>query len=303
MPVVRLVLKLQRFEIVVLSIAALALTAVTLLVAARLYALPLEIAACRFPTNCSTLQDEFNRLRQQTLVFALLNVVLPIFAGLIIGVPIVAREIERGTASLPWAMSASRRGWFLSRLAILGGVVAILSLLSAITSELLSGASNPGVDMAHSFREVETRGPIIVARGLAAFSLASLAGAVMGRALPGLLLAAAMSLAVFFGLQLANDSWLHTDAGPMPEGVSVDDAVISDVGYLLPDGRIVDWDTAWQALDDPSTNPVEAFPQRYVGVEPGLAPGKRAREALVMLMASFMAAALATVVVERRRPY
>jgi ABC-type transport system involved in multi-copper enzyme maturation permease subunit len=299
----RLVLKLQRFEVVVLSIATLALSAVTLLVAARLSTLPIEIAACKYPSNCSALQEEFNQLRLQTLAFALLDLVLPTFAGLIIGVSIVAREIERGTASLPWAMSASRRGWFLWRFAILGGVVAILSLLPAITSELLAGASNPGVDMAHSFREIETRGPIIVARALAAFSLASLAGAVMGRALPGLLLATAMSAAVFFGLQLANESWLHADAAPLPEGVSLDDAIVREVGFLLPDGRIVDWETALGTMDDPNSSPADVFPERYIGVEPRFAPEKRARETASILLATFVAAALATVVVDRRRPY
>jgi hypothetical protein len=157
--------------------------------------------------------------------------------------------------------------------------------------------------MAHSFREIETRGPIIVARALAAFSLASLAGAVMGRALPGLLLATAMSAAVFFGLQLANESWLHADAAPMQEGVSLDDAVVREVGFLLPDGRIVDWETALGAIDDPNSSPADVFPERHIGVEPRFAPEKRARETASILLATFVAAALATVVVDRRRPY
>jgi ABC-type transport system involved in multi-copper enzyme maturation permease subunit len=299
----RLVLKLQRFEVLVLTIAMIALTLVSLFVAGRLSAIPVELATCRDPSSCMALQEEFNQLRLQATPITLINVVLPVFAGLIVGVAIVAREIERGTATLPWAMSASRRTWFMRRIVILGGLLAALSALPWITSELLAGASNPGVDMAHSFREVETRGPIIVARVLVAFSLASLAGAVMGRVLPGFLLAVVSCAAVLFVLQLAGETWLQADAAPMPESVSVDDSFIHEIGYLLPDGRVVDWDTAWEELDDPNSNPTDAFPQRYIGVPAALAPEKRAREVVLLLASGVLAVILAAVVVDRRRPY
>lgn len=300
---IRLVLKLQRFEVIVLSIAALVLTAVTLVVTSQLSALPAQIAVCPDPSTCRSLEEQFAQLKLQAAPITLLNLVLPIFAGLILGVPIVAREIERGTAALPWSMSASRRRWFLWRFMILGCVVVVLSVLAAFGSELLASASYPGLDMARSFRDVETRGLILVGRALVAFSLASLAGAIMGRTLSGLLLAIALAAAALFGLELGQEAWLRADSVPMPEGVSLDDAVVREVGYLLPDGRVVDWDTAWTALSDPNSNPADSFPERYIGVQPDLAPEKRAREVTIAVLAGLLAGGFATLVVDRRRPY
>lgn len=302
MTTIRLTLKQQRFEITVLALATMAMAVVALVVIGRLIALPGEIAGCQNPVTCAALGQELFQLQPRAFPIAALSAVIPVFAGLVIGIAVVAREIERGTAWLPWSFSPSRRTWLLRRVAVLGAIVGVMALVPAVTSEMLASAANPDVDLAASFRETGTRGPVIIARALSAFGLAVLAGAVLGRTLPALLLGIAAIAAVSVGITLGHDMWLRAEAYPIPDSASVDDAFIRDLAYELPDGRLVDWDTAWTQLADPNSNPVEAFAQRYIGIPGELAPEKRAREAAIILGVGVLAAAASIVVVERRRP-
>jgi hypothetical protein len=303
MQMVRLVLKLHQFEVVTFGLALILLTVGTFIVTDRLGALGTQIAVCHDPFTCANLEENLARLKVQAGTLPALGVVVPIFAGVMLGVPIVAREVERGTASLAWTMSRSRRIWFIRRVAVLGVVLAAISLPSAVALEHLSGAIYSGVDLSHSFVEVETRGLIVVARAVTALGLASLAGALMGRVLPAVLLALCGCAAVFLTLQLADDAWLRLDAALLPASVSAPSAYIVDVGYQLPDGRVVDWNAAWAALGDPTKSPADVFPQRYIGVPGEVAPEKRAREIGVILVVGLAAVAAATVTVDRRRPY
>lgn len=303
MQTIRLVLKLNRFEVAVLAIALVLLSVIALLVAARLAELPAEISACQDPNVCLSLQETLAQLRLQATIFPLLGVVLPIFAGVILGVPVVAREIERGTASLPWTMSPSRRIWLSRRMGILAVILVALSIPPSLALDRLSIALYPGVDLNYSFLDADTRGAIITARALTAFGVAALAGAVVGRILPGILLALVACTALFLGLQVVDDAWARAQAVPLPDGPGVVDSLIVGVGYELPDGRIVDWDTAWTLLDDPSSNPADAFRQRYIGVAVDRAPELRAREIVMILGSGLLSAAAATLVVSRRRPY
>ncbi len=300
----RLVLKQNRFEVIVLGGAILVLTLAILYVATRMGAFPAEIEACGDPVTCRALQETRGRLEQLATPLILLGVVLPIFVGLMFGVPLVAREVERGTASLPWAMSRSRHGWFLRRVAILGVTLAVITALPSIALDLLTQALFPDVDMAHSFMFVDERGPIVGARALAAFGVGALSGALTGRALPGLLLALVGSAMLFASLAIMDESWLRADAVPLPDDPNrPTEALIVSIGYDLPDGRTVDWETAVALLDDPNRAPEEVYPYRYIGVPAQLAPEKRAREIGVILLAGLACVGAATLVVGRRRPY
>jgi hypothetical protein len=302
----RLVLKLHRFDVVVLGVALLVLALTMLSAATRLTALPGEIAACGDPVRCNALQDEGGRLTGLAFQLSLLGIVLPVFAGLILGVPVVAREVERATASLPWTMSRTRHGWFLRRIAILGGALLAITVLPAVAIEVLTASTAPGVDLARSFISPDARAPLVAARALTAFAVAALAGALFGRALPGLLLAIAAAVALLIGLQFLDDIWLRSEAVPLAEDpISFDrmDSLVIEYGYQLPDGRVVDWQTAYETIDDPNVGPDGLYPPRYLGIPAALASEKRARETAMILVAGLAAIGAATVVVDRRRPY
>lgn len=116
-------------------------------------------------------------------------VALPWLVGALIGVVVVGREIEHRTATLAWSLGPDRRRWLLSR-ALVGAVV--VALLLAIPSVVASEAERlvyPWAPPEMSFNDYGLRGHLVVGRGVAAFALALLIGAIIGRVLPALLVA------------------------------------------------------------------------------------------------------------------
>lgn len=299
-----LVLKQSRFEIVVLGGALVILALAILTVAVRLGIAAAQVEACYDAITCAAAEQARAQLDGLTVPIISAGVGLPILAGVVFGVPLVAREIERGTASLPWAMSRSRRDWFLPRLAVLGVTLACLTALPAIALEVWMRAVLPSVEFAHSYAYADARGPIVVARAVAAFSLGALCGALTGRVLPGLLLAIAASAALLAGLQLVDDSLLRADAVPLAaDSAGVGQSLVFATGYDLTDGRIVDWETAVALINDANRAPEEVFSLRFIGVPANLAPEKAVREIGLILLASAACVGAAVLVVGRRRPY
>lgn len=120
--------------------------------------------------------------------------VLPPIVGLILGVPIVAREIELRTTELAWSLALRRSRWLLSRLLpmltlALVGMVILGFLGSTLFTALEVGRASPDLT------EVASQGPTLVARGLMALGVAVLVGAIIGRTMPALLVAALLVLA------------------------------------------------------------------------------------------------------------
>ncbi len=113
--------------------------------------------------------------------------------GLILGVPVVAQEIEMRTTELAWSLALRRSRWLLARLlpmlalAIVGFVV-LGWLGDRLFNALDVGRQSPGLT------EVASRGPTLVARGLLALGIGLLTGAIVGRTLPALVLAAIVVL-------------------------------------------------------------------------------------------------------------
>ena len=175
---------------------------------------------------------------------ALLAIVFaaPILVGLVLGVPVVAREVEQGTAQIAWSLSLSRTRWFLWRGApVFLGATLALSVF-AVGGEVLvrgrMGLSDPG------FLSFADRGPLVVLRGIAFLAIAAFVGAWIGRTLPALITAAALAAALTFGLGAGHDAWRATEAVAIPtDSPSLTDLDILGGLYLgqvavLPDGTV-----------------------------------------------------------------
>jgi len=134
-----------------------------------------------------------------------LGLVGPI-VGLILGVPIVAREVELRTTSLAWSLTPHRGRWLLSRLLPMlalaaAGFVVLGWLGSGLFEAIEVGPVSP------SLTEVASQGPTLVARGLMALGIAVLAGAVIGRTMPAFLVAAIAVIAwSLFGVPTVQQS-------------------------------------------------------------------------------------------------
>ena len=145
--------------------------------------------------GCGALMDRYSAIATSEAgpARAGLALVVPVF-GLILGVPVVARELELRTASLAWSLSLRRGRWLLSRLLPMLALV----LVGAIVIGWLGAGLFQAMEVGHltpSLSEVASYGPTLAARGLMALGIASLAGAVIGRTLPALLLAAMVVIA------------------------------------------------------------------------------------------------------------
>ena len=109
--------------------------------------------------------------------------------GLFLGVPIVGREIERGTTRLAWSLGSSRWRWYLSRVLPMAAVVVVASFVAGVAMDRFFAASTPNQDLTQSFSGYGARGGLLAARALFLFGVSVVAGAVIGRALPALIVA------------------------------------------------------------------------------------------------------------------
>lgn len=110
--------------------------------------------------------------------------------GLLLGVPLVAREIELRTTELAWSLALRRSRWLLARLLPMLVLALIGFVVLGWLSEHLFGAMEVG-RARPDLTEVASQGPTFVARGLMALGIGLLAG----RTLPALVVGAVCVLA------------------------------------------------------------------------------------------------------------
>jgi hypothetical protein len=188
---------------------------------------------------CRSLLDTFYAIRRDEASW-LMGVgagLFPVLIGLILGAPLVAREIEARTATLIWSLTGRRAMWMLQRLAAPLLVLVIGSGVLAILASQLLHASRP-VTFTPELDQLGAQGPTFVARALMAFGLALLIGAVTGRTLSAFLVAGGLAFilatagtqAMYALTAQAASSWRGSDAGWLIE---------LRERYRWPDGRLV----------------------------------------------------------------
>ncbi|MGD0121122.1 MAG: ABC transporter permease subunit [Candidatus Limnocylindrales bacterium] len=217
---VRLTFKQNRFETIAVAIVCVGLTAAALIEAYRLNSLNVPFSCLQTyrggyldpsqgpitaaQAHCNELAKSFFDMKgslDMNLV-QLLLLLVPLIAGIVVGAPLVAKEIEQGTAPLSWALSGSRRRWLLGK--VLAGVLLLASLMLAVglAANVLEGALNPGLNPYNSFSNYLGRGVIDVFWALAAFAGTFALGTILGRTLPAVVIA----LVVCFFVRAAWDA-------------------------------------------------------------------------------------------------
>ncbi|GAA1401062.1 ABC transporter permease [Kitasatospora putterlickiae] len=78
--------------------------------------------------GCEALSQRFKSKYESTAYLAILLVLLPVLAGIFLGAPLVAREVENGTHRLVWTQGISRRRWILTKFGLVGAVALVLSV-------------------------------------------------------------------------------------------------------------------------------------------------------------------------------
>jgi hypothetical protein len=216
----RLAFRLQRFEIVAVIVAAAVIGLSAIIVRLRLDAVGVP-ASCwdqwfgqggQVVGDCNSVAQAFLSINETEAgkVMAAMAI-LPLFVGLFLGIPIVAREIEAGTAPTVWALVGARGRWLIGRLLPVL-VILIVSLgFLAVASDFLWAGRQPW-GPTPNMSDLGLHGPGIVAKGLAVFGLAVLVGAVIGRSLPAVLIGVVLCFVLYLGAQIAQSAWLQAEA-------------------------------------------------------------------------------------------
>lgn len=148
-----------------------------------------------------------------------MNLLAPLLIGLFWGAPLIARELETGTAALAWNQSVTRTRWLAIKLAV-GGLAAMavaeaLALMQDWWAAPISQAINDGATFTIApsrFSELNfvTHGVVPLGYAAFAFALGVAAGVLFRRTIPAM----AVTLAIFIGLQIAMPLWIRPNLAP-----------------------------------------------------------------------------------------
>ena len=260
----------------------------TLLVAAAATGLPMHaaygrdsLASCLPPaarSGCELVLGRFEGQYGGLADSARFLVVLPVLAGLFVGVPLLTRELEHGTFRFAWAQGVTRTRWLLVKFALLGlAAVAAGAVLSLAVAWWRRPFDELGGRMSPAGFEIQ--GLVVPAYMLAALAVGVLAAALLRRTLPAMLLA----LGVFVVARLAVGTLLRprfqeplheTAAGlaPVPRGRDwiLHDSLVDAVGRVITTARQdVAIRHAQQGGIDPNDYLVSLGWRRAVTYQPG----------------------------------
>jgi hypothetical protein len=211
----------QRWEILILAFAVVIAIGLMLWMTSQLLGLSAAYPECDFflgedqvavPGACDLASQAFFGMYSNAEIFLRNGWLFGFGVGLIAGIPLVARDIEHGTAQLAWTLGRSRTRWLLWRIAF--GVLVVVVLLAglALMTDLLGAAMQPNDDLYRSFQFEGNRGVIIVARGILALGIGLLVGAILGRQLPALLLGLMVTGLLYAAVTFALGRWNETEA-------------------------------------------------------------------------------------------
>jgi hypothetical protein len=302
----RLAIRLHRFELFAFGVVMLGLTVAAVLVSGEIARLRPAPACLAFDgstpaAGCDRALEDYYRVLGYggMILTALLFVSLAV--GIFLGVPIVARELERGTARLAWSLGPSRWRWFLANALPILAVVVILAFLAGIGIDRYFAATTPNEDMANSFTGFGLRGGLVASRAAFIFAIAVAVGAVIGRSLPAVIIAGLIVTIGLVGGERVNQKILASEAVPLPFEQTTSADLYVEQRFQLPDGSLVGWEYFGDSGGyDANGEPL--YPMINLVV-----PGTRyhmaeLREALALAGGTLVALLIAGLVVARRRP-
>ena len=302
----RLTYRINRFEILAITIA----TVLSVVVSAAVVAWLTQSGY----TTCRG--DEFGNLEPRCLnmsaigewvlkidrVSLSLVPIFPFIAGLILGGPLVAREIDRGTARLAWSLSPSRLRWYVHRVAPVLVVLGATAMVIGAVADRLLAAMITDEDLANSFMGFHGRGVLIATGTLLIGATGIAVGAVLGRTIQTLLLSLVLGGLLLTAVSEVDQKvFMPTETVVDASGNYSDRNLYIDSRFQLPDGTLATWEQL--VAIDPSV--MENGPN-YPNVSL-MIPGERyreieTREAIAQLGIAALMLVAGALVVLRRRP-
>jgi hypothetical protein len=226
----------------------------------------------------------------------------PLLAGLLLGAPLVARELDRGTARLAWSLGPSRRRWFVQRVLPVTVVAVATAMTIGVVSEHLTALFAPGVDLTKSFMGFRDRGVLLATSAFLMAAVAVAVGSVVGRQIPTVLLALVLGGATLLAIGEVDRKLLDAETVRLTGENQYDNDLIVGEGRLeLPDGRLVTWDEL-VAIDPSVLNTGFDYPYVLFGIPRERYREIETREALAQVVVGLAFLGLGAFVVGRRRP-
>jgi hypothetical protein len=311
---IRTTLRLHRFELVAFGLAFLVFAGGTVLAA-------MWIATLTPPLGCFGIEDgsesptilacrvtkrAFDEAVGMTFGLTAPLLAITFVVGLFLGVPLVARELERGTTRLTWSLVPSRWRWYVTTVAPIAAILLLFAFAGGAALDRFFAAARPTVDAANSFEGYGARGGLgLAARAFFIFGIGVAMGAIVGRSWPALIVGAiVVTIALGAGERLHQDMLLRSEAvlAGQSDGSYDQGDLYIDQRIELPDGTLVGWEYFSgddQELWDENGNP--RYPMYDLVV-----PGERyrfveAREAAILFLGGLVAVAVGGVAVGRRR--
>lgn len=250
--------------------------------------------------------------------------VLPFLLGLLGGVPIVARELEAGTAQTAWWLNGSRNRWLLRQIAPIAVLLGVLMIGAALTATVVADDWVRWIGARANL--IGSEGIVVVIRAFGAFGIGLVVGALLGRTLPAFVFGMALSIAILFALGQAQQAWLASlpphvlgETDPVTgEQADLAGSITTAWGWIAPDGRLLPFEEARRLATEagvppPDADDIQDIPaltwldeHGYEGVQMGVtdqdAMGWATYDAAAFGAIGLIAAGGAFVLVNRRRP-
>lgn len=156
------------------------------------------------PQRCAGAMESFFSQYDMLRSFVPWLNLLPAFYGILIGVPLLAREFEQGTQQLIWTQSLPRMRWLRSKLLVL---LAVIFALTATLTAVMTWWNAPLDQLYGRFPmpSYDVEGVIPLAYAAFAFALGAASGALLRRSIP----AVASTVLAYAPVWLGMDGWLR----------------------------------------------------------------------------------------------
>lgn len=215
MSIARIALGLARRELALAGIGAILLAGVAGLIVLQAAKAIAPCPGALAEGDCQGVGAPLLALQARSGTFFAAATAYALAAGIMIGVPVVASAIEDGTAAWTFAVAPARLRWLSDRLVPAAVVIAVATAVLGLVTDGVAGSLDPGVGPYSTFDWLGQRGVVLVGYALAGLSIGLLCGALFGRVLPALLLAAFLAGALLFALNALTVGWLDSSALPL----------------------------------------------------------------------------------------
>jgi hypothetical protein len=319
----RLTFKVHRFEVLAVTVAALVAAAAAVVVQVHLDGVGVsrqcleQWIAGSGPESAGSCAGSVQRWaeineNEAGKVMATMAV-LPWTIGLLLGVPLVGRELETRTAATAWALAGSRRRWLFGRLVPMFVLTLVLSGILAVGATILETTRNAGGVWVSPFNDAELFGPPLVAHALAGLGIGLFVGAIVGRTLPAVIVGAIVAIAIVNIGMTAQSDWVPDSAfgsgtisgGTSDRGPDPLDPW-TDVRWFTSDNRLLSRDEALATVPAGTADVPTWLRAHYTEVDLGISVTKasewQALETLGFLGVAGVLVLVAFPIVERRRP-